>query len=80
MPTLMSNFSYEVSNTYVTDSGEGRVKASLKYSGEIKTETGEVVNTEVIIADFNFGIGSEDPATANVESLIYNATPQYFID
>jgi hypothetical protein len=80
MPTLNPNFSYVVSNTYVTDSGEGRIDVVLKYTTKIKNENNEVVNTEVNIAEFYFGVGSQDPATANVENLIYNATPQYFIE
>jgi hypothetical protein len=79
MPTLRPNFSFEIANTYVTDSGENRILVNMKYTGSVEVN-GEFVNNVVNVAEFNFGVGVEDTSTSNVEHLIYSATPQYFID
>ena len=77
--SLRTNFSYEVTNTHVTESGEGRVLVSLSYQTSEEID-GNFVNTSVDIANFNFGIGSEDPNNIDVESLLKTAVPQYFTE
>lgn len=79
MPNLKPNFSYEVSNTYVTDSGEGRIELHINYLTTEEVD-GSFVNTSLKIAEFNFGTGKENPHSANVENFLYSAVPQYFTE
>ena len=77
MPTLKPNFSYEVTNRYKTDAGEGRIDVELKFNNVVESN-GETINTSIAIAGFRFGVGMDDPQTADVEHLLYNAVPEYF--
>ena len=79
MPNLRPEISYQIANTYVTDSGEGRIHVCVSYNHSQEIE-GEFVNTSIDIAEFNFGVGFVDPATANVEALLIAAKPAYFTD
>ena len=79
MPTLKPNLSYEVVNTYVTDSGENRLNVLLKIEDTVEVE-GEQANVQSTIAQFDFGYGGTDPSTANVVHLIYTAVPQLFTE
>lgn len=76
---LKPNFSYEVTNTHITESGEGRISLSLKYTNSVEVD-GSIVDTTETISVFNFGVGLTDPASANVESLLQSAIPQYFTE
>ena len=76
--TIKPNFSYEVSNTYVTDSGETRINVSLNSTDFVEVD-GNFVNTTITVALFNFGIGSKSFEDVNVEELLIDAVPQYFI-
>ena len=78
MPNLKPNFTFYVTNTYVTDSGEGRIELDIKYLYSTETTDSGLANAEYTIATCSFGIGSQNPATANVEEVIYNSLPQYF--
>ena len=64
---MIANFfnssGYEVTNTYVTDTNEGRVQVNLKYTESVEVN-GEFVNSVYTIAEFNFGVGSEIPSLA----------------
>jgi hypothetical protein len=79
MPNLKPNFSYEIANTYVTDSGEGRIAVQIKYTESVEVD-GSFVNSVFSIAELNFGVGDENPQTANVVNLLYSAVPKYFTD
>lgn len=79
MPNLKPNFSYEISNTYVTDSGEGRIELFINYITSEEVD-GSYVNTSLKVAEFNFGTGLENPQSVNVESILYSAVPQYFTE
>jgi len=76
---LKENFTYNITNTYVTDSGEGRVLVNLTYHMSEEVE-GNFVNTSVDIANFNFGIGLNSPDGVDVEGLLKIAVPQYFYE
>ena len=71
MPTLRSDFTYEVVNTSVTDDGEGRIEVDIKSINTSEEPT--------VIGKFYFGVGIEDPKAADVEALLYGAAPQYFV-
>jgi hypothetical protein len=78
MPSLKPNFSYEISNRYVTETGEGKIDVVLKYNNIVETD-GETINTIIDVAGFKFGVGINDPNNADVEKLLYDAVPEYFI-
>jgi len=76
---LRENFTYQLSNTYVTSAGENRLIVDLYCTVSEEVE-GNFVNTSAQIASFNFGIGIDNPSTTNVESLLKTAVPQYFTE
>ena len=76
---LKPNFSYVVTNTHVNENGEGRIALDLKYTSSEEVD-GAFVNTVITVSEFNFGIGFDNPSTANVEALLQSAIPQYFTE
>jgi len=76
---IKPNFSYEISNNYVTDSGETRINVSLNSTDSVEVD-GNFVNTTITVALFNFGVGSKAFEDVNVEELLIDAVPQYFIE
>ena len=76
---IKPNFSYEISNNYVTDSGETRISVTLNSTDSVEVD-GNFVNTTITVALFNFGVGSKAFEDVNVEELLINAVPQYFIE
>lgn len=78
MPVLKPNFSFEVTNTYVTDINEGKIEVKINYN-DPAVEGNSAVNTVYTVADVSLGVGvGNDPKTANVINLLYSALPSYF--
>ena len=72
MPTLRSNFSYAISNTYTTDTGEIRAEIDLSY---FDSES----NATLGIATINLGLGTSTANDSNVAEIMSTSFPQYFV-
>jgi ribosomal protein S6E (S10) len=79
MPTLDPNISYELKETYTTETDENRIVVVLKQTISQEID-GSFVNTAYEFAKLDIGYGSSNVATANVELLLYEAVPQYFTE
>jgi hypothetical protein len=70
MPNLKPKFSYEIANTYVTDSGEHRVEVDFYH-----TDSSDEKNN---ISKLNLGFGNQQPNNSLIEGLLAASLPQYF--
>jgi hypothetical protein len=71
MPTLRSNLTYVVSNTFITDTNEIRAEVVVSY---IDVQA----NVNVDIATINLGLGTSSANDSNIAEIMATSFPQYF--